>query len=122
MHRMRVVVIFLVLLVLTSDSTAQDGFVWPQSAAPGETVEVFASSSTNYQVTVYRSHYFGQESSVLVSPQIQGIVQPRQIGSYAHMPTHSDLEITGLLSLEAWVRPLTSGNGNWQGILSKYSN
>ncbi len=119
---MRVVVLVLVLLAFASRSTAQNGFIWPQSAAPGETVDVFASASNSYQVTVYRSHDFGQETPVLTSPSLIGVVQSRQQGSYAHAPTHPDFEITGPITLEAWVRPLTSGNGSFQGIVSKYDN
>ncbi len=102
-------------------SPAPAQFVWPQSAAPGETVEVFMSASQTWEVKVFRSFYFGDEVELLASPEMQGRLQPSARGSFAYVPTNPSLEITGPLSLEAWIRPSTAGSGSFQGILSKYS-
>ena len=119
--RIRALPLVLSLLCLGARTATQHVFIQPQSAAPGETVQVYASTQHQYQVFVYRSFYFGDEVEVERSSPIQGQPQGRKSGSYAWVATNPALEITGPLSLEAWIRPATAGNGGFQGILTKSS-
>ena len=60
--------------------TAQHAYLDKISAAPGETVQVFASIPGATSVSVARSHYFGLETQLLDSGPLAGGTQPAAAG------------------------------------------
>ncbi len=119
---MRRAVPLLLALCCAAPLTAQQVFLDRISAYPGETVRVYSSTSAPTQtVHVVRSRYFGIEETRLASGPLPGGVQPVEKGSFAWAVDSPSLDITGQISLEAWVRPIAS-TGNFAGILMKYRN
>ena len=102
--------------------TAQHAYLDKISAAPGETVQVFASIPGATSVSVARSHYFGLETQLLDSGPLAGGTQPASIGSYAYVADDPLLDITGDITLEAWVRPKFVSATSFAGILMKYAS
>lgn len=100
---------------------AQHAYLDKWSAAPGETVTVYASVPGSTIVEVERSHYFGQSTPLTDSGPLPGGTQPVFTGSHAYVDDHPLLDITGSITLEAWIRPRVITQ-NFAGILLKYRN
>jgi len=116
---MRTTTAALALLIGSSPGFAQEGYLDRLSAAPGETVSVHVSGDAT--ISVWRSRYFGDDTLLLQEGPF-GVPAPTDApGSYALVSTRPALEITGDISLEAWVRPVAGSGGAFRGILSKYS-
>ena len=121
---MRITLTTLLLAHLATPIAArQEAFIHPLSAAPGERVDVYVSTSAaSYKVVVSRSHFFNSQTPLMSSALMPGVVQPVTSGSFAAAPDHPSLDITGNISLEAWVRPIAGSATAFRGILMKYSN
>ena len=110
------------LLLVAGSLPAQHAFLDKWSAFPGETVTVYASVDGQTSVGVRRSHYFGQSTLLTVSGVMPSSIQPVVTGSHAFVDDHPLLDITGDISLEAWIRPKVVRPSDWAGILLKYRN
>ena len=86
----------------------------------GDTVRVHASGNTP-RISVWRTRYFNQDTRLLRRGPFTATAAGKVRGSHAVVPTHPALEVTGNLSLEAWIRPVNTGGNQFHGILSKYS-
>lgn len=117
---MRILSSVVLLPFLAGPLSGQAAFLDRLSAAPGDTVNVHLSSSAS-SMSVWRTRYFGDDTQVLSAgaASVPGWTHVR--GSYAEVGNNGSFELTSTLSLEAWIRPAVSGDGNFYGILSKYS-
>ena len=114
---MRITRAMLAPLILGLPAVAQEAYLDRLSAAPGETVSVHVSGGAT--ISVWRTRYFDDDTLLLQAGPFSVTAPTDVAGSYAAVPTSPALEITGDLSLEAWVRPVSGGD--FHGILSKYS-
>ncbi len=97
-----------------------EGFLDRLSARPGDTVTVYFSGPA-HGIEVYHSIDFGNQVLIAQSGTIPGQWQSVPTGSYASAPSSPSVELTGTISLEAWIQP-TYHAGGFNGILTKYSN
>ena len=110
----------LAIAILAGVGHAQTAYLNTQSAFPGETVTLYATSTSALGVIVKRSYSFSENKEVLrAALPAQSQTSPNRLtGSYAWAPTSPQLDIQDAITLEAWVRP-TMGS-DFQGIVTKY--
>ncbi len=119
----RPLLLSLALLAASLAGQRPQAYLDPISAAPGEQVTVHVSSSSSAVVAiVFHARSFAQRVEVLRLPAVVGETRTTERGSYAFAASTPALQITGAITLEAWVRPLLAGNGRFQGIVSKYDS
>jgi N,N-dimethylformamidase len=107
------------------------GYTDRLSIAPGETIQFMVSSThRTYRADVVRLIH-GDENPIgpgfkeaevdaPTNGEYAGRVQPIATGSYVIVLTDSRLDLTGSVTLQAWVWPTTPGKGR-QGLLGKWS-
>ncbi len=67
-------------------TTAQEAFLDKRSAAPGETVQVYVSSSQPYEVRVTRSFYFQNNQLMEESALLPAQIFRQALGNLRAMP------------------------------------
>ncbi len=108
-------------LLCCAPAAAQVGFLDKQSAAPGETVQVFVNHGAPYRIKVQYSPLF-DKIELLDSGPLPASQQVTQKGSCAFVDDGPALKITGDITLEAWVKPSMVSSSAFAGILTKYVN
>jgi hypothetical protein len=109
----------LTILFCSATSTGQlNGFLDKQSAAPGETVQVYVDNGQQHRIKVLHSPLFDKLEQ-LDSGILPASPQASFRGSCAIAADAPALKITGPITLEAWVNPSTVP-GDFEGILMKY--
>src|SRR5262249_25338232 len=107
------------------------GYTDRLSVASGETIQFMVSSvHRTYRADIVRlihgdANPLGPgfkevEVTTPVNGEYAGRVQPIATGSYVLVLTDSRLDLTGGVTLQAWVMPTTPGKGP-QGLLGKWS-
>jgi N,N-dimethylformamidase len=107
------------------------GYTDRLSAAPGETVQFLVSSThRTYRADLVRLIHGDEnplgpgfkeaESEASFNGEYPGRIQPIVTGSYIEVPADPRLNLTGSLTLQAWVMPTTPRKGV-QGLLGKWS-
>jgi N,N-dimethylformamidase len=108
------------------------GYADQLSLAPGERLRFMVSTeAARYEVTIVRviqadenprgPGYTEEVIPATVNGSYPGRRQIVYPGSYTAVPHHPALNLTGSLTLQAWIYPTTPQNPNAQGLVTKWS-